>query len=59
MVKKMFVGWGIKGKPFTREQFKKSYLKKSSKQTYPQYMETIREQKKSPRLRKSFKWTMK
>ena len=37
MVKKL-TGWGIKGKPFSREQFKNTFIKGSHKMSYKQYL---------------------
>ena len=43
---RLIVGWERKGKPFTREQFKKSYIRKSfggSNFSYKQYLRDIAE----------------
>jgi hypothetical protein len=47
---KLFTGWGNRGKPFTREQFLKSHIKKSYGRSfsYLQYKKEIA----SPRSKK-------
>ena len=43
-MKKLNVGWGKKGKPFTIEQFKKSYIRKSfggKNYSYKEYIKDI------------------
>ena len=55
-----FTGWGRKGKPFTREEFKKSHIKKSfggKRYSYKQYQKDIRP--RSKRLKKFLKISMK
>jgi len=57
--KRLFTGWGTKGRPFTREQFKKSYIRKSyggKRYSYKQYIRDVKP--RSPRLRKFLKVSM-
>jgi len=40
MVKKMkrLTGWGTRGRPFSPAEYKKSFIKKNLKMTYPAYL---------------------
>lgn len=52
MMKKKIAGWSIRGRPFSPKEYKTSYLKKNTKQTYSIYLAHFAKQYKNKTLRK-------
>lgn len=48
--KRILSGWSIRGRPFSPEEFKRAYLRKSLK--YADYLTEFARQYKIPKLRK-------
>jgi len=36
--RKLYIGWGIRGRPFSRAEYMKSYIRKNTKASYAKYL---------------------
>ena len=55
IIKRKIAGWGVRGRPFSQTEFKRSNIKTSLKMTYPQYLSSVASMLKRKKTRDVFK----